>query len=39
MDYLTPEVRSRNDLFKAYIWNMHGDTCAIKSIRVEVLER
>ncbi len=39
MDYLTPEVRSRNDLFKAYIWNMHGDTSAIGSFRVEVFER
>jgi MFS family permease len=39
MDYLTPEVRSTDDLFKAYIWNIHGDTCAIGSFRVEVFER
>ena len=38
MDHLTPEVRTTEDIFKAYIWNMHGGTHRIKEFRVQVFE-
>jgi MFS family permease len=39
MDYLTPEVRSREDKLKVYLWNMHGGTHRIGSLQVEAFER
>jgi hypothetical protein len=39
MDYLTPEVRRREDNLKVYLWNMHGGEHRIGTIRVEAFER
>ncbi|MBK9176271.1 MAG: hypothetical protein IPM46_08025 [Flavobacteriales bacterium] len=37
-DYITPEVRSRGDNLKVYIWNQHGGTHRVDDLRVEVFE-
>lgn len=37
-DYITPEVRSRKDNLKVYIWNQHGGMHRVDDLRVEVFE-
>ena len=37
-DYITPEVRSREDNLKVYIWNQHGGVHRVDDLRVEVFE-
>ncbi len=37
MDYITPEVRSRSDRMKAYIWN-HGAPLRVDDFVVEIFE-
>lgn len=38
MDYITPEVRSRSDRMKAYIWNQRGTPVRVDDFVVEVFE-
>jgi len=38
MDYITPEVRSRSDRMKAYIWNQRGTPVRVDEFVVEVFE-
>lgn len=39
MDYLTPEVRSKADNLKVYVWDQHGGEHRIDDLRVVVFER
>ena len=34
--YLTPNLRSRNDKFNAYIWNIEKEPAILKALRLEV---
>jgi hypothetical protein len=38
MDYITPEVRSRSDRMKAYIWNQRGMPLMVDDFVVDVFE-
>jgi len=38
VDYITPEVRSRQDKMKAYIWNQHGAAVRVADFVLEVFE-
>ncbi len=39
MDYLTPEVRSKQDNLKVYVWNEHGGPWRVDELKVEVWEQ
>jgi hypothetical protein len=39
LDYLTPEVRSRNQELKVYVWNPRNAKAYIDNLKVEVFER
>jgi len=39
MDYITPEVRSKQDNVKVYIWNQHNGYHLIDDLRVQVFEK
>jgi hypothetical protein len=38
-DYLTPEVRRKNNLIKSYFWNRGKGNYWIKDFEIEVFER
>jgi len=38
LDYLTPEVRSKNDELKIHIWNKGKKTFYIDDINIELFE-
>jgi hypothetical protein len=38
MDYITPEVRSRSDRMKAYIWNQRGIPLIVDDFVIEVFD-
>lgn len=38
MDYITPEVRSRHDRVKAYVWNQRGTRMRVDDFVVQVFE-
>lgn len=35
-DFMTPEIRSRNDRFKVYVWNRGGDTALVRDPVVDL---
>ncbi len=37
-DYLTPEVRRKNDIFRTFVWNMTGEPILVDELSVEVFE-
>ncbi len=38
VDYITPEVRSRQDKVKAYLWDQGGAPMRVDDLRIEVFE-
>jgi len=38
-EYLTPEIRNTNDLFKCYIWKRGKNEIDVKDVRVEIFEK
>ena len=38
-DYLTPEVRTTDDILEIYVWNLGKSTCFIDDITVDVFEK
>jgi len=37
-DYLTPEVRRKNDIFRTFVWNITGAPILVDELSVEVFE-
>lgn len=37
-DYLTPEVRRKNDIFRTFVWNITGAPVLVDALSVEVFE-